>query len=404
MNTGGPEKPIGLYRDPNLQVIFCVTLIAVLGVSSIAPALPLLVTELGIPKDTIGLVMAVFSMPGIFLAPFFGFMSDRFGRKPVLIPSLLLFSLAGTACAFVRDFHWLLVLRTLQGVGAASLGTLNVILIADLYPGSSRIKAMGYNAAVLSLGTAVYPVLGGLLAQISWNSPFFLALLGIPVAGLVRFRFSQSDLDRSSASGLGDYFRQLGESLREIRALTLFLGVITGFILIYGICVTAFPLFMKDHFDSSPASIGIFLSVMSFGTVMTSWRLGRLSESMEERKIILLALCLYILGCLSVPWAGGIEWLILPALALGAANGLFIPVLYTLLSGLAARESRGGLISMNGTFLRLGQTLGPFLTGLIYAAHGLDRTFQAGALLALGMAVLWLGVSGKQFRREKEPH
>lgn len=84
-------------------------------------------------------------------------LADRYGRKKILVPSLMLFGIAGGACMFTRDYHILLICRFFQGTGAASLGALNVTVIGDLYSGKERTTAMGYNASVLSIGTATYP-------------------------------------------------------------------------------------------------------------------------------------------------------------------------------------------------------------------------------------------------------
>ncbi|MGD2123664.1 MAG: MFS transporter, partial [Gemmatimonadota bacterium] len=146
-----------LFLDPNLNIIFGVTLLAVLGVSSIAPVFPTVARELDVAPEAVGLLITVFTMPGIILTPIFGILADRFGRKKILVPALLLFSLAGSSCSLARDFELLLLLRFLQGVGAASLGSLNATLIGDLFSGRRRTEAMGYNASILSVGTAIYP-------------------------------------------------------------------------------------------------------------------------------------------------------------------------------------------------------------------------------------------------------
>jgi hypothetical protein len=132
-----------------------VTLMAVLGSSSVSPAFPKVVAELGISPGQVGLLITVFTLPGVFLTPVSGVLSDKFGRKTVLIPSLLLFGVAGGACALARDFELLLGLRVLQGVGAAALGATNVTLIGDLFAGRERTAALGYNSSVLSAGTAL---------------------------------------------------------------------------------------------------------------------------------------------------------------------------------------------------------------------------------------------------------
>ena len=155
------DKPRKVYKDHNLHVLFSVTLMAVLGVSSITPAFPRIRDALGISTGEVGLLITVFTLPGIFLAPVLGVLSDRHGRRKILTPALLLFGIAGGLCAFARSFELLLVLRFFQGMGAGALGTLNVTVIGDIYSGRERSAAMGYNSSVLSIGTAGYPAIGG---------------------------------------------------------------------------------------------------------------------------------------------------------------------------------------------------------------------------------------------------
>ena len=153
-----------LLHDTNLYLIFLITLFAVMGVASIAPAFPQIIRYFHISEKQVGWLIAAFTLPGIFLTPVMGVLADRLGRKNILVPSLFLFALAGFTCMFIRDFEWLIAVRFLQGIGAASLGSLNITLIGDLYSGQQRVRAMGYNASVLSIGTASYPAIGGLLA------------------------------------------------------------------------------------------------------------------------------------------------------------------------------------------------------------------------------------------------
>jgi ACDE family multidrug resistance protein len=147
-----PERP--LYFDSNLQIVFIITLIVVMGVSSISPALPEIQAAFGIQKPAVGLLIVVFTLPGVLFAPLFGVLADRYGRKTVLVPSLLL-----------RDFDLLLALRFLQGIGAASLGSLNVMIIADLYTKRQLAIALGYNASILNLAVPGYLIIGGVLAS-----------------------------------------------------------------------------------------------------------------------------------------------------------------------------------------------------------------------------------------------
>lgn len=117
----GEERAGPVYKDHNLHVIFGVTLMAVLGTSSITPAFPEIRDALGISSGQVGFLITVFTLPGILLTPVAGVLSGRYGRRRVLVPSLFLFGVAGVAGALATDFGLLLVLRTLQGVGAEAL-------------------------------------------------------------------------------------------------------------------------------------------------------------------------------------------------------------------------------------------------------------------------------------------
>src|SRR3989304_2681981 len=162
MNTSNPES---ILKDKNLIIIFVVTLFAVMGVASIAPAFPEVIDYFNISKKKVGYLISAFTLPGIFLAPLLGILADRLGRKVILVPSLFLFGIAGSLCVLTRKFEILIFLRFMQGVGAASLAPINVTLIGDIFSGNQRAEAMGYYASVLNIGTASFPFIGGALAM-----------------------------------------------------------------------------------------------------------------------------------------------------------------------------------------------------------------------------------------------
>ncbi|MDZ7691320.1 MAG: MFS transporter [Balneolaceae bacterium] len=115
------EKP--LLRDTNLYVIFCVTLYRGNGRGQYQPpALPQMARVLQVSNEQIGLLITFFTVPGIFLTPLLAVLADRIGRKMILIPSLFIFGIRGTACAYATDFTWLLILRFVQGVGKGFAG------------------------------------------------------------------------------------------------------------------------------------------------------------------------------------------------------------------------------------------------------------------------------------------
>ena len=111
---------ISVLRDFNLSIIFSITLFAVMGVASITPAFPQIIKHYKLTVQQIGYLITVFTLPGIFLTPFMGILADKYGRKTILFPSMIIFGIAGFLCAFQTNYESLLILRFFQGVGATS--------------------------------------------------------------------------------------------------------------------------------------------------------------------------------------------------------------------------------------------------------------------------------------------
>jgi ACDE family multidrug resistance protein len=370
-----------LYRQRNLYIIFAVTLMAVLGVSSITPAFPKIVRELGISSAQVGLLITLFTLPGIILAPFLGVLADRIGRKRILVPSLFLFAIAGTACAFIHHFHMLLLLRALQGAGAAALGALNVTIIGDLYSGTQRAEAMGLNTSVLNIGTASYPTIGGALALLGWYYPFALPVLAIPVGIFVLVALKNPE--PKSTRSMREYLSGTWRYLKDIRAISLFVATLVAFVLLYGAYLTYLPILLDERFGASSFIIGGILSSMSLTTAIVASQLGRLSNRFTLSSIIRAAFIIYALALALMPFMPGVWFLVIPAIIFGLAHGAGLPAILTAVAGLAPLEHRAAFMSINGAVLRLGQTIGPALMGLIYAFGGLDAPFLAAATLAL---------------------
>ncbi|MGH7997912.1 MAG: MFS transporter, partial [Brasilonema sp.] len=165
-----------IYQDKNLYITIGVTLISVLGVMSLNPILPTIGKSFNLSPQQIGLIMTSFLVPIAIGTPIFGVLADRIGRKKILVPSLLLFALGGTLSAFAQDFRSLLEWRFLQGIGAASLETLSLTMIGDLYSGKMLTTAMALSASMIGISATVYPLIGGGLAQLNWRYTFVLSL------------------------------------------------------------------------------------------------------------------------------------------------------------------------------------------------------------------------------------
>jgi MFS family permease len=380
-----PGRP--LWKDPNLLICFGITLMVVLGVTSIAPALPLIIRELpGVTDKNIGMILTVFTIPGVVLTPIMGVLADRYGRKRILVPSLVLFGVSGFLCAFMRSWEPLLALRFLQGVGSASLGALNLTVIGDLYSGRQRATALGLNAAVLSMGVAGYPLIGGLLASLGWYYPFYLPIVALPLAVVVHTRLRNPE--PSGPTDLREYFAAALRALNNRQIIGLFLATSVTFILIYGPFLTYMPILLDTGYNASPFAIGVIMSVNALITGLASSQLGRLTRVVPERLLVKIAFLFYAAAAVLMFHMPGLWWFLLPVFLFGLAQGMNLPSIQSLLTGLAPMELRAGFMSLNGMVLRLGQTIGPLLMGLVYGLAGMGAVFYFSSALALVMFVV----------------
>lgn len=374
-----PKK--SLYLESNLLIVFGVTLMAVLGVASITPAFPTMSSALGIPMEAIGLLITIFTIPGVLFTPFLGILADRFGRRTILVPSLFLFGIAGFANAFAWDFTVLLFFRFFQGLGAASLGALNVTIIGDLYAGKDRVDAMAYNASVTSIGTAIYPAIGGALALLGWFYPFYLPLIAIPIGITILFWLKNPE-PRDEVS-FQRYLGRTWQIVKDRRVGGLLLASTVAFIMLYGAIITYLPYVLSISFGANALIRGAMQSSLSIAAAITATMVGRLTERFSERKLILIAFPLYALGLFLIPFSPSLVILLIPISFFGIAQALNMPSIQTLLAGLAPPAERAALMSLNGWILRVGQTLGPIFMGYVLLFWGLPSIYWFGALLGI---------------------
>lgn len=390
-------RPIHLNRQ--LWIVFSVTLTAVMGVSSITPAFPLIADQFGVAVSRTGLLITFFFLPGVVLTPIFGLLADKFGRIALLAPALVIFSLAGVACAFAPEFWILLGTRTIQGVGAASIGAINLAVIGDLFDGNSRTKAMGYNATVLGIGTAIYPAIGGGLAEIAWYAPFFMPVIGLPVAAVVWF-----NLDVPSPVRNGDSL-QLRSLLSGLFGRAKMLGALlisfAIFVILFGPYLTYLPIVLDANLGFDSAEIGIALSGASLCGALTAGLVGKLSERFRLSWILIIGFGLYIVVLGAVPFVDSAWVLAIVLTGYGVSQGLNLPTSQSLVASLAPAEVRGTYMAINSTVYKWAQTVAPVASAFLHEHYGLSSVFWvASAFSATVFAGLVVSIYLPKFDRE----
>jgi MFS family permease len=376
-----------LYQDKNLLIIYTVSITAFIVFASVPPAFPKIIQALHVPPQKIGLLISVFSLPSLVLGPVVGVLADRVGRKKILVPSLVLFGIAGTACAFARDFNLLLWFLFLQGIGGAALHSLTIALISDLYSGTRRTTAIGYNTSIINASTAIYSIIGGALAVMGWYYPFLLSLAAIPVALLVWFGLKNPKPTGEKPLKV-DLLNAL-KSLSNRQLAALFIASTAHFILLYGALRTYLPLLIAYSFKSSSWEIGLILASIPVASAIAASQVGRLARRFPETTLIKASFVFYALALLGVPFASNLWLLLIPSVMFGIGFGICSPITLSLVAAQASKEYLATVISVNGTFCNLGRIIGPLLMGVVLGIGGISGVFYAGAGIAIAIFLLF---------------
>jgi MFS family permease len=385
------DKPV--LKNFNLYLIFTITLFAVMGVASITPAFPVIIKHYQLTPHQIGYLITWFTVPGVLLAPFMGILADRLGRKTILIPSMLLFGVGGILCALQKNYEGLLAMRFIQGIGAASLGSLNVTLIGDLFKDKQRVQAMGYNASVLSIGTASFPAIGGLIASIHWQWVFYMPALVIPFAILILFKLKVPRIHMEVS--LFQYMKNVWLTINRKQVWGLFIINVLLFVILYGAYLSFFPLLLDSRFHANSTTIGLVMSVVSVTTAICSSQLARLRNVFSTHHMLYFSAGMYSISLITLGFALNWVLIILGVIAFGMGHGFLIPNIQTALVGLAPMQERAAFMSINSMVLRLGQSLGPVFVGLFYINQQLAPVFFISALIPMLMLLIIKTMIGK---------
>ena len=384
----------------NTLVIIFLTFASLLGFPIIAPALPSVRDAFNISTSDIGLVMAAYSAPGIIFIPIMGILADRYGKKKVLLPSMLLFAVGGTACAVANNTETLLLFRFLQGIGACALATINVSWAVDLFEDDERIKIMGYIGATQNIGSGILPIIGGVLASIAWFYPFLISLMVLPLGMyLLIFMEKESQEKIAKSANTKNFITYALQHLND--KIVIEIVFMTGaFIFIgFGALITYLPIFLKDTFNTPETIIGVIVGSRAVMGVITATRLSIITKYFSYRIIIFVSFLTLAVGMLIIPYSNNQWVIILTTMCYGGAFGLLRPSLQYLLLEHAPTNLRSTFASASNFGLRLSQTLSPIFAGLYLTFGSFEGLYILAAILAIFMAIFSLTATSLKAKR-----
>lgn len=385
-----------------LVIIFLTVFIFLIGFGIVIPIIPILSRNFGASAFEIGLLLAVYSLMQFLFSPFWGRLSDKWGRRPILLFCLLGEGFSYILFAYARSLEMLFIARILAGFFGASLSTASAY-ISDITPTNERSKGMALIGAAFGLGFVVGPALGGLLAvwgrHISPEQHFDTTFSSLWVAGICfanfifAFKFLKESLNEKSPSAV---------KKKRIAALFHYLGVKTVGPLMSVFFLTSLAmsgmeatliLFMGEKFNWDVKQVSFGFAYIGVIIVFTQgFLVRRLLPLWGERKVLRLGVLLFAIGLTGIAVSGNMALMAITMTLLSVGNGLSNPSVMGSISLLTSPQEQGATMGTTQSMSSLGRILGPPLGGLLYGHLAITAPFWASGLLAFGAFFLVLKI------------
>jgi DHA1 family tetracycline resistance protein-like MFS transporter len=365
-----------------LAIIFLTIFVNLVGFGIIIPLLPFYAQTFGASPLVIGLLFASFSLSQLVASPVLGDMSDRWGRRPVLI-----FSLLGTVVSFVmlavaQSLVMLFAARIVDGLSGGNITTARAY-IADVTAEEDRAKAFGILGAAFGLGFIVGPALGAAFSHISYTAPIWAAAAVTVVATALAYFWLPETVHRAHARGPSPW-HALAELWRRTHLRVLF-TIDFVYWTAFAVYQTTFALFGANRFGFDAAHTGYLLSAFGFlGVLVQGVMVGPVVSALGERRTLALGLLFAGIG-----WGGSamthsvpvfVAMLVPGAIGIGLCNA----TLSSLISKAASPREQGRVQGAAGALESLGRTIGPVW------GNGTLQKFGEGAAYGSAAAALML--------------
>lgn len=334
----------------------------------VAGVLPAVAADLGEPVSAVGLMASAYALPTALLAPLFGPMSDRFGRRLAMTVGLVVFTLAALACAAAPTLPLLLVARAINGLGAAIIIPAAFAYAGDLPDPEARSRTIGALASAFPLATLLGLPLGALVATLAgWRAAILVIAIVAALAAVLLRRFCPADQPRAGER-LG-YLATYGVVLRDRRALAV-LSVAFFWFLGPSAMFTFMGEFVHDAFGVPPTAAGLIYMIVGVVGVAAARLAGRSMQAVGPRRMVLLGIAVFAVSAALLPLTRA--WLPLTVADFGFwAFGTWfgLPALQSIVSGMSG-TARGTMLSFNQSSQQMAGVLGPMAGGAALALGG----------------------------------
>ena len=364
-----------MNRSP-LVVIFTTVFIDLLGFGIVIPVLPYYAegTQFNGTPRTVGLLFASYSIMQLIFSPVLGRLSDKYGRRPVLLISIIGTGIGFLILGFAQTLWMLFLGRILDGISGGNISTAQAY-IADITTKENRAKGMGLIGAAFGLGFIFGPAIGGILSQWGIHVPFFFAAaLCFANAVLLYFRLPETvtaDHPAKHKAG-GRSWRQVANALKQPR-LGFVLVIYFLFIVAFSIMTTSFSLYTMFRFGYDAQHTGyLFAYVGLIAVIIQGGLIGRLVKRFGELPLVIFGAFCFAISLFAVPFvgpaAGGLAGLLIGGGVFSMGNSLATPALTSLASKSVDASQQGVVLGVTQSTASLARAVGPSLAAVLISS------------------------------------
>lgn len=381
-----------MLRNSRLLVLLLAGSLTTMAGGVVAPIWPDMVQQLNLDPGLAGNLVSIHCLTIALFSPLLGILADRLGRLRVLVASLFLYALFGTAGAFIHSLEPLLLTRGLLGIASGGIAAASLGLLATMYEGEARSQALGHATSTLTIAGILFPLLGGWVGSTDWHFTFYLYGIGFPLAFISALILKDKRLKRTKANAtearqklkhvLGNYY---------VLWLLLTLGLVS--VVMYTVVIYT-PLYLREAIGAGAALNGIVLASRAIGAaVVSAFGAKHLAQTIGVERSTAIGFGLMALSLGTIPILHQLSLILLAAVIFGVGFGIVVPNLYSALANLAPAQLRSSVLAAGTGAGFLGQFICPILLGPVLNSSGLEAVFYAAATVAAVAGLLLILVA-----------
>ena len=349
-----------------LYILMFNMFIAMSGIGLIIPIMPAYLDTFGVAGQVLGTIIATFAFAQFLFSPLSGQLSDKYGRKKLIIFGLVVFGMSQLVFGLATELWVLYLARFFSGLGAAFLIPPMMAFVADITTYEERGKGMGLLGASMSLGFMIGPGFGGFLAEVSLQFPFYIAALVATLAAIMSY-IALPDV-APTIQQAENKKENLWQQMKRSVYMPYFVMLLVMFIFAFGLSnfQSTIALYVDKEHGFTPKEISILITVGGFvGVIIQTFVIDRLFKRYGEMNVILVNLLVSAAAMIGILFVNTFWTILLVSAVFFTAASLLRPAINTLISKLAG-DQQGYAAGMNNAYMSLGNMIGPALAGILF--------------------------------------